>query len=434
MKRAIVVGSGAGGATVARDIATVFDTTVIEAGAEFKPYGGDLGRVGRLRSTRLFLDPRLISLLFPAMRVTMAAERMAVVHGRATGGTTTLATANALRCDEGLLARGIDLGPEFERLNVDLAPSTGHQARWRPATRGLFLACEALGLDPRLTPKLVDYRRCVRCGRCVLGCPSGAKWDSRVYLGRAVADGARLLTRAEVERVVMEGAGERARATGVVVRRGRRREFLPADLVVLAAGGLGTPAILARSGIRTEERLFVDPVLCVAAPAPGAHLDKDIPMPFFVQGEGYIISPYFDYLSFFFNPAWRRPRQDVAALMIKLADSEAGSVGDGRSLRKTLTSRDRQRLAAATEICTEILASFGARRDSVFLGSLNAGHPGGMMPLSGRERRPLQADHLPQNLYVADASLLPESLGRPPILTIMALAMRVAALCRERFA
>jgi choline dehydrogenase-like flavoprotein len=35
---------------------------------------------------------------------------------------------------------------------------------------------------------------------------------------------------------------------------------------------------------------------------------------------------------------------------------------------------------------------------------------------------------------VADASLLPESLGRPPILTIMALATRIARLCAERFA
>ena len=37
----------------------------------------------------------------------------------------------------------------------------------------------------------------------------------------------------------------------------------------------------------------------------------------------------------------------------------------------------------------------------------------------------------PGNLYVADASLLPRSLGNPPILTIMALATRVAKACNE---
>jgi choline dehydrogenase-like flavoprotein len=345
-----------------------------------------------------------------------------------------LATGNALRCDEALLTRGIDLGPEFDRLGTDLPLSTSHQASWRAVTRGLFLACDALGLGPTVTPKLVDYEKCTRCGRCVLGCPTGAKWDSRVFLRQAVADGVRLMTKAKVESVVTEGAGGGLRATGVVVRRGRRTEFLPADLVVLAAGGLGTPAVLARSGIGTEERLFVDPVLCVAAPALDAHLDEEVPMPFFVRGEGYIISPYFDYLSFFFDPAWRRPRHDIAALMMTLGASESSSVAGGNGFRKSLSSRDRQRLAAATESCIEILAAFGARRDSIFLGLLNAGHPGGMLPLSGTERYPLHANHLPSNLYVADASLLPESLGRPPILTIMALATRVAGLCVERVA
>jgi len=39
---------------------------------------------------------------------------------------------------------------------------------------------------------------------------------------------------------------------------------------------------------------------------------------------------------------------------------------------------------------------------------------------------------LPANVYVADASLLPHSLGKPPMLTIIALARRVAAASRAR--
>ena len=73
------------------------------------------------------------------------------------------------------------------------------------------------------------------------------------------------------------------------------------------------------------------------------------------------------------------------------------------------------------------------RRDELFRGTLNAGHPGGTLPLTGDEQEPLHADRLPANLYVADASLLPRSLGRPPMMTIMALARRVAGLCSERF-
>jgi choline dehydrogenase-like flavoprotein len=434
MKRAVVVGSGAGGAMAARELAGAFDVTVFEAGQEFRPFGPDLGRVERLRSSGLFLDPRMIRLLFPAMRVRMASDRMALVCGVATGGTTTLATGNALRCDEALLRMGIDLSREFEALYEELPISTGHERRWRPATRELFSACDQLGLSPTVTPKLVDYSRCTRCGRCVLGCPTGAKWDSREHLRQAVAGGAQLLAGAKVERLTLDHSGTApGRATGVVVRRGRRTEFVSADLVVLAAGGFGTPAILGRSGLATEDRLFVDPVLCVAAPADGVRLDEEVPMPFFVEGDGYIISPYFDYLSFCFERSWKRPRHDIVSLMIKLADNEAGSV-DGRGrVTKSLSAGDKRRLETATGACMEILARFGARRDSVFLGALNAGHPGGMLPLTGTEREPLHSDGLPANVYVADASLLPQSLGKPPILTIMAVAKRVAGLCAERF-
>ena len=125
--------------------------------------------------------------------------------------------------------------------------------------------------------------------------------------------------------------------------------------------------------------------------------------------------------------------KDLRVLMIKLADRELGSV-TGRRVHKSLTDRDRRRLAAAAESSTEILARFGVRRESIFRGMLTAGHPGGMLPLTGLEREPFHAEHLASNLYVADASLFPMSLGKPPMLTIMALAKRVARLCMERFA
>ena len=63
--------------------------------------------------------------------------------------------------------------------------------------------------------------------------------------------------------------------------------------------------MLERSGIHCEPRLFVDPVLCVAAPWPGCRQHHEVPMPFVVKRPGYIISPYFDYLSFLFDRRWR---------------------------------------------------------------------------------------------------------------------------------
>ena len=73
---------------------------------------------------------------------------------------------------------------------------------------------------------------------------------------------------------------------------------------------------------------------------------------------------------------------------------------------------------------------FGVDPAEIFLGTLNAGHPGGMLPLTAEDAASLHPARLPDNLYVADATLLPHSLGNPPILTIMALARRVARAAR----
>ena len=150
-------------------------------------------------------------------------------------------------------------------------------------------------------------------------------------------------------------------------------------------------------------------------------------MPFVVQRPGYIISPYFDYLSFRFNKRWRRPADRILALMIKLADSEHGSVpvreiaGQDAEHGGPRPGPWRRRKRSAGR-CSE----FGVDPKSVFLGTLNAGHPGGMLPLTAADAETLHPERLPANLYVADATLFPRSLGNPPILTILALARRVA--------
>jgi choline dehydrogenase-like flavoprotein len=423
---ALIVGSGAAGATVARELAGNGDrVTILEAGAEFQPFAGDLARLALLRASRLFLDERLITALFRPMRIAMGAAHMPLVYGVATGGTTTLTAGNGLRLDDALDDVGLDLGPEYDELEALLPLSTDHTRRWRPSTRALHAACEGLGLRPRVMPKLVDFARCRRCGRCVLGCRHGAKWDSRRFLSDAEEQGATLMTGTRVERLAVAGSS----ATGVVVRRRGRRELIPADLIFLAAGALGTPGVLERSGITTEQRLFVDPVLCVAGPLPGARQDAEIPMPFFVGRKDYVVSPYFDYLSFFFDAGWRRPAADILPLMIKLADTGQGRVSS-RGVHKGLSARDKRTLREAVALCREILATVGIAERDIFFGRVNAGHPGGTLPLTSESAQNLHDDRLPQNVYVADASLLPRSLGKPPSLAIMALALRVARAAR----
>lgn len=424
MKRAIVVGTGAGGATVAKELQGAFDVTVLEAGKQFAPFTTEIARLEKWKKTGLLLNERLISLLFPEMKIAKTEEKMVLVRGAGPGGTTTISTGNALRMDQHLKTIGINLDEEFEEIHREIPVSTAHRERWHRITRHLFEACKEMGLDPQPTPKIVDFSKCTRCGRCVFGCPRDAKWDSRRHLEVALRNGARLLTGWKVQRVVMRDGI----ATGVEASAGWRRRFVPADLVVLAAGGFSTPVILRNSGLRCESTLFVDPVLCVAARMPGANHQKEIQMPFVAQQDHFMLSPYFDYLSFFFNRQWAFPASDTVSMMIKLADTNNGSV-TRKGIRKSLTNGDRQALGRGVSLCRDILKRVGASEETMVLGTINAGHPGGTLPLTQNESRSMHDARLPRNLYVADSTLLPSSPGNPPILTIIALAKRVSKVC-----
>ncbi len=427
MKKVIVVGSGAGGAAAALTLADKFKVTVLEAGGDFKPFSYNLHVLEKLKRTGLFFDERAIQLLFPAMKVQKTADRMVMVSGRGLGGTTTLSCGNALRMDLRLEELGIVLDDEFEELYNEVPITDDHQNVWRDSTKRLFEVCAEMDLEPRSLPKFGEYKRCVNCGRCVLGCRYGVKWDSRRMLKAAENAGAEIITGCKVKQAVIESGVVK----GVQAQKGLNSVFYPADLVILAAGSFATPVILQNSGIECENSLFVDPVLCVAAEGKGSLLNKQLSMPFAVQKEHYIISPYFDFLSFFFNKSWRYAASDTVSLMIKLADTSTGSV-DNKNIKKSLAAVDKERLREGVELCQEILSRYGIKKDDIFLGTINAGHPGGMLPLTKQEANTFHNPRLPENLYVADATLLPGSLGNPPILTIMAIAKRIGKIIKRK--
>lgn len=426
MKKAIVVGSGAGGATIARELQGKFEVTVLEAGNSFHPLNANLSFLEKARGTGAFFNEKLIQLIFPAMKIRRAGKGMILVTGSGYGGSTTLSAGNAIRKDGDLKALGIDLEPEFKQIEKEIPVSTEHQTTWQAQTRRAYETCREMGLHPAAAPKMIYSGKCTGCGKCILGCRWGAKWDSRRYLIEAREKGAQVIPNSRVQKVIIE----KGRAAGVVVRTGWRSWFYPADLVVLAAGGLGTPVILENSGIICENNLFVDPVLCVAAKIEGSRQNEEIPMPFIIQKEHFIISPYFDFLSYFFKREWRHSYGDIYSLMIKLADDNQGSVSS-RGVKKTLSDQDNQRLHEGVQICRLIFQRLGVKDNLLFQGILNAGHPGGMLPLTEKEALTFHNARLPGNLYVADATLFPRSPGNPPILTIAAMAKRVSQKCLE---
>lgn len=427
--KAIVVGSGAGGATAARELAgRGFDVLVLEAGRPFRPldrrvlrWADPLRRAGLLGSTGL------IPWIFPPMRAQRSSPDLALLRGVTTGGSTVVACGNIVRAEYGLAEVGLNLKEEFAELEALIGIRPFPSQRWRPVTRRMFEAAEALGLAPQPTPKAVDAGKCIACGMCEVGCATGARWDARRFLADAVARGAVVRTAAPVQRLVLDDG----RVRGVQVGRGRTAERVEADAVVLAAGGIGTAQILRASGLPAEDTLWVDIVLTIGGRAEGARQHREPPMVWYAQREGYILSPYPDLLSHWFHRPWRRVSlEDRVGLMIKIADTPQGVVAADGTVRKALTAADHRRLAQAEAIAREVMGNAGVR-GPLTASMLCGGHLGGTVPLRREDVPGMRPAALPAGLWVADLSLLPQSQGMPTILTTAALALRVARRIAE---
>ena len=251
---AVVVGSGAGGATVAAELAEAgVDVIVLEEGG-YHPTESFTAGTGRALRT-----------LYRDGGGGMAIGRPSVLYaeGRCVGGSTVVnggmswrTPARVLRRwaeEEGLEAIGErDLDPYFAAIESRL--SVGLQD---PETIGRDSALFLAGAQARgwaVVPNRRNQLHCAGTSNCSSGCPTGAKRSMLVTsVPRALARGARLFADCRVDRITSSG-GAVTGVTGHVVRPGGRRGpalAVRARVVVVAGGAIQTPALLARSGLRS---------------------------------------------------------------------------------------------------------------------------------------------------------------------------------------
>ncbi|HUL40050.1 MAG TPA: FAD-dependent oxidoreductase [Methanomassiliicoccales archaeon] len=421
--RAIVVGSGAGGAMAARQLAKAgLQVLVLEAGGPFKALSRNVTMTEPLRRVGLLGSERNAQRFLSSMWIARSSEELVLVRGIGAGGSTTIACGNMVRATRGLDKIGLDLTPQFEAIEAELRPSTFPRERWRPTTAEMFDVCEGKGLGPEPTPKAMDALRCEACGLCEVGCACGAKWDSRRWLSQAREAGAEVRLESPAARVVVESG----RAIGVKAETANGSETLKADVIVLAAGAIGTAQVLRSSALPTEDRLWADIVLTIGGRKEGAEMLCEPPMVWYTRHERFMVSPYLDILSHWFHKPWRKVGvRDRVGVMIKMADDPTGRVEADGTVRKELTSADRDRLDGASSMVEGMMSEAGVEAPFV-RGMLNGGHLGGTVPLRREDVGTMHPSILPEGLYVADLSLAPESQGMPTMLTAAALAMRVS--------
>ncbi len=420
--KAIVVGSGAGGSTAALELTLKgFEVIILEAGKPFKPFTRHMTLTEPFRRFGLLGDENTINRIFPHMEAKRSNNDLVLVRGITTGGSTVISCGNMVRADQGLKELGIDLTPEFEELEDRINIRTIPMKRWRPLTRKMYDSAKEMGLNPNPTPKAIDLKKCNSCGLCEMGCSTGARWDSNQFLEEAVKLGAKLHTSSPVEKVIIENT----RVTGVLIRSGSSNSIINADVVVLAAGGVGTAQILKASGIASEDKLWVDIVLTLGGVSKGAKQLKEAPMTWYTQHEDFILSPYLDILSHYFHKPWRNVSlNDRVGIMVKLADMENGTVFSDGHVEKEVTDKDKTKIEGAVHCAKEIMKASGVKGPFI-KGMYNGGHLGGTVPLKKEDSSSMKPSILPEGLWVADLSLAPRSQGLPTIMLTAALALKV---------
>jgi choline dehydrogenase-like flavoprotein len=417
----LIVGSGAGGATLARELAVRGKSVLI------LERGRSEEKIGTYKYATRFYDSSNKLTNMPRK------SREGVVLWRSfmAGGTTVVSCGNGVRClEDELGVLGIDLEEEFSEAEKEMQISPIPDELLSEGSKRIRSAANELGYRMEPMPKFINAASCRKCGQCVFGCVDCAKWTALDYLKEATEKGAEILYEAMVDRVLIKND----KAEGVVVKQSKARKEISAEVIILAAGGLSTPVILQKSGFSDAgSGLFADLLVNTYGVTDGINQINEPVMALvnhdFYKEKGFILSPFINCSSKvrFVELGMKGmtvPVKKLLGIMTKTRDDASGRVYPDGFISKSVTENDWQRLNEGSAIAREILIKAGASSKSILVSRPQGAHPGGTAAIGKIVDSSLATEV--KGLFVCDASVLPVAPGLPPILTIVALAKRLA--------
>lgn len=420
----VVVGSGAGGGTVAKELASRgADVAVLEKGRWHKQLG---------------YMPCMAYLMDKMALFSRSKEGVLIDRAITAGGSTVVYAGNSFD-PPAWLARdhGIDLSVEVAEAKSEIGIKPFPDDWYGPGTMRLREAAAGLGIDLAPQEKFIDAEKCdPTCDQCMFGCRKGAKWTTRQSLEEARSNGARVYMRTDA-REVLRAEGGKAAGVRAVTPEGEL--LVEAEKVILAAGGMGTPLILNRTGIwEAGSNFFMDPMAVVLAVNRGGRgtpgeTTFTLASTDFVDSDEFIVGNVGAknaLMTMMLRPStvWHLYKAmsypSVMGMFAKIGDSASGRINYDGSMSKPMTELDQKRMSKGAWVCEKILLAAGCDPRSVGMVKEIGGHPGGTAAIGSVVDDDLQTQI--ENLYVCDASVFPRSPGVPPVLTIVALAKRLA--------
>ena len=478
----VVVGSGAGGAACAYELAS-------RGRAVLLLEEGDLHR----RDAFSGRSQPMIQKLYRDRGLTVAIGNASipVFAGRGVGGTTLVNSGTCYRAPERVFKRWRDdlgltaysatsMAPYYERVEAMLRVTRAPFALTGGVGRVVARGADKLGMSHRPVDR--NAPDCDGQGVCCFGCPTGAKRSTDVsYVPAALERGAQLVSAARVDGIEIVAG----RARGVTARLGSgRRLRVRAEAVVLAGGALMTPVLLRQTGALRSSPALGKNLSIHPATKTFALFDEAIDMADGIP-QGYVIDELQDEGVMFEGGSlpldvfsvtvpWVGPRfvdlmakyRHVALFGFMIEDTSRGEVRPGVNgsplISYSLNAADTARMQRAMAVMCEVFLAAGARRVYPLLPGMeeltsldevrtlramklrasafdvSAYHPLGTCrvgtdPATSVLGPDFEA-HEVERLFVADGSAVPTALGVNPQLTIMAMALRAGEIVDGRLA
>lgn len=399
-----IIGSGAGGGILAKELAEAnIPVTIIEKGPyvetkeSFKYYDKYDDSVDLLTTTCV-------------------------------GGATTVSMGNMVRAlDKELNEYGIDLTNSYEYVEKLINVHEMDDSHIGKGTQLFLDAAKDLNLNVSKMPKAIPEDKCIQCGKDALGCPVDAKWTAKEFIDEAIENGAQLITEATVVEILTDKNGVK----GVKYQKDNEEFILDSEIVVLATGAINTPLFLRKLGIEAGNKVFFDPFVSVGGVIKNIKFNSEVQMNGLVVGKNFVLSPHFS--SFIRDKIGDDSitDKDIFSIMVKTPDDGEGYITEDGDVVKVNTINDIRYMAEGCTTAGMILEKVGVDPSTISSTVYRGAHPGGTAAIGEVVDNNLETSI--KGLFVDDASVLPISPGKPPILTILALSKRLADYIKKQY-